>query len=45
MSDRRANRTNKIGLTKADYKAQPTSLCQGCGHNSISSQIVTAAYG
>ena len=35
---------NLIGLTKSDYRGSPTSLCQGCGHNSISSQIISAAY-
>ena len=35
---------NLIGLSKADYKGGPTSLCQGCGHNSISSQIMAAMY-
>ncbi len=35
---------NLIGLTKNDYKAQPSTLCKGCGHNSISSQIVQVAY-
>jgi 2-oxoglutarate ferredoxin oxidoreductase subunit beta len=35
---------NQIGLSKADYKGRSTTLCQGCGHNSISSQIITACY-
>ncbi|HEY44857.1 MAG TPA: 2-oxoacid:ferredoxin oxidoreductase subunit beta [Anaerolineae bacterium] len=35
---------NKVGLEKADYKGLPTTLCQGCGHNSISSQIIAACY-
>jgi 2-oxoglutarate/2-oxoacid ferredoxin oxidoreductase subunit beta len=35
---------NKIGLSRADYKGSPSTLCQGCGHNSISSQIIAAAY-
>jgi len=35
---------NLIGLSKADYRGNPTSLCQGCGHNSISSQIIAACY-
>lgn len=39
-----ATRTNEIGLTKSDYKGRPTTLCQGCGHNSISSQIMAACY-
>ncbi|MBN2547840.1 MAG: 2-oxoacid:ferredoxin oxidoreductase subunit beta [Anaerolineales bacterium] len=35
---------NLVGLTKADYRGNPTTLCQGCGHNSISSQIIAACY-
>lgn len=35
---------NRIGLDKADYKGRQTTLCQGCGHNSISSQIIAACY-
>lgn len=35
---------NLAGLTKNDYRGSPTTLCQGCGHNSISNQIVTALY-
>ena len=37
-------RTNAIGLTKNDYKAQPSTLCKGCGHNSILNQIIQVAY-
>ncbi len=39
-----ATTVNLVGLTKTDYKGQPTTLCQGCGHNSISSQIMAAMY-
>ena len=35
---------NKIGLTKNDYRGAPTTLCAGCGHNSINNQIIAAAY-
>jgi 2-oxoglutarate ferredoxin oxidoreductase subunit beta len=35
---------NLAGLTKNDYRGNPTTLCQGCGHNSISNQIVSALY-
>jgi len=35
---------NAIGLVKSDYRGLPTSLCQGCGHNSIASQIIAACY-
>ncbi len=37
-------RTNTIGLEKSDYKGAPSTLCQGCGHNSILSQIIAACY-
>jgi len=36
--------TNHIGLSKNEYKGLPSSLCQGCGHNSISNQISHQAY-
>jgi len=35
---------NEIGLTKNDYKGRRSTLCQGCGHNSISAQIIAACY-
>ncbi len=35
---------NLVGLSKADYRGNPTTLCQGCGHNSIASQIIAACY-
>jgi len=35
---------NKIGLERSDYKGLSTTLCQGCGHNSISSQITAACF-
>ncbi len=35
---------NAVGLGKKDYNGNPTTLCQGCGHNSISSQIIAACY-
>lgn len=37
-------RENLAGLSKADYRGNPTTLCQGCGHNSIASQIIAACY-
>lgn len=40
----RRSRTNEIGLAKTDYNGRPTTLCAGCGHNSISSQIIAACY-
>ena len=43
-NDDEQQRVNLIGLTKTDYKGQPTTLCQGCGHNSIANQIIQIAY-
>ena len=35
---------NVVGLGKGDYRGLPSTLCQGCGHNSIASQIIAACY-
>ncbi len=35
---------NRVGLNRADYKGHNSTLCAGCGHNSISNQIVAALY-
>jgi 2-oxoglutarate/2-oxoacid ferredoxin oxidoreductase subunit beta len=35
---------NLVGLAKNDYRGNPTTLCAGCGHNSISNQIISALY-
>jgi len=35
---------NLAGLAKNDYRGNPSTLCQGCGHNSISNQIISALY-
>jgi 2-oxoglutarate/2-oxoacid ferredoxin oxidoreductase subunit beta len=35
---------NSIGLSKADYRGSQSTLCQGCGHNSIANQIIAACY-
>lgn len=39
-----APNTNSVGLTKKDYSGGPSTLCTGCGHDSISSHIITACY-
>ncbi len=44
QTTRTRGKVNLAGFTKSDYKGKPTTLCQGCGHNSISSQIITASY-
>lgn len=38
------NQVNLAGLSRADYRGAPSTLCQGCGHNSIANQIVAACY-
>ncbi len=35
---------NAIGLSKADYRGAPSTLCAGCGHDSVASQIIAAAH-
>lgn len=37
-------RINEIGLERSDYGGNPTTLCKGCGHNSISNQIIAVTY-
>jgi 2-oxoglutarate ferredoxin oxidoreductase subunit beta len=36
--------SNKVGLSRNDYRGAPSTLCQGCGHNGIAAQIVAACY-
>jgi len=35
---------NLVGLSRSDYRGAASTLCQGCGHNGIASQIVAALY-
>src|SRR3972149_4538230 len=37
-------KVNRIGLTGADYKGKPSTLCDGCGHDAISSQLTKAFF-
>ena len=39
-----ATTQNSLGLERADYKGLPSTLCPGCGHDSIASQIIAAAW-
>ena len=39
-----SEKTNRLGLTRDDYKGRHTTLCAGCGHNSITNHIVKALY-
>lgn len=39
-----SGQVNKAGLGRAEYRGLPSTLCAGCGHNSISNQIISAMY-
>jgi 2-oxoglutarate ferredoxin oxidoreductase subunit beta len=43
-SSKPKNQVNQAGLSRNDYRGAPSTLCQGCGHNSIANQIVAACY-
>jgi len=36
--------TNRIGLVMQDYKGKDSTLCAGCGHDAITSQIIKALF-
>src|SRR5258706_15314649 len=36
--------SNRLGYTMADYKGADSTLCAGCGHDAITSQIIKAFY-
>src|SRR6266702_5952603 len=35
---------NKVGYTRRDYEGRISTLCAGCGHDSISAAIIQAVY-
>src|SRR5262247_4089203 len=35
---------NRLGLTINEYKGNDSTLCAGCGHDAITSQIIKAFY-
>ncbi len=35
---------NLAGLAKNEYRGSASTLCAGCGHNSISNQIISALF-
>lgn len=35
---------NRVGLTLQDYKGKDSTLCAGCGHDAITSQIIKAFF-
>ena len=36
--------SNQLGLTKQDYVGSKSTLCAGCGHDSITAQLINAAW-
>jgi len=49
IAKQRAARTstpkeNSLGLDKNTYKGRPSTLCKGCGHDSISQRIMNVAW-
>lgn len=40
----RTARVNKLGLSREDYKGSKSTLCPGCGHDSIANQITSMGY-
>jgi len=40
----RTPKTNIIGLEKNDYKGRDSTLCKGCGHDSISARIINSVW-
>src|ERR1700746_3959919 len=36
--------SNRLGYVMADYKGADSTLCAGCGHDAITSQIIKAFY-
>jgi len=39
-----ARKVNRIGLSVKDYRGGKTTLCAGCGHNSISERLIECCY-
>ena len=35
---------NFVGLSSIDYRGKPSTLCPGCGHNTVSNQIQQAVF-
>ncbi|MDZ7778518.1 MAG: 2-oxoacid:ferredoxin oxidoreductase subunit beta [Gemmatimonadota bacterium] len=36
--------TNELGLTRRDYEGSMSTLCAGCGHDSITAAVIQAAW-
>lgn len=43
-ASRATAKVNLLGLEKNDYKGRPSTLCKGCGHDSVSQRIMNVAW-
>jgi len=41
---RRAPKVNALGLEKTEYRGRNSTLCKGCGHDSISARIINVVW-
>jgi 2-oxoglutarate/2-oxoacid ferredoxin oxidoreductase subunit beta len=44
MTTKNISKTNQLGLSRSDYLGENSTLCKGCGHNSIANMIITACF-
>ena len=44
VSTPKPKNVNRIGLSRADYTGGLSTLCSGCGHDAVTSQIIKAFY-
>ncbi len=40
----RAPKINALGLEKTEYRGRPSTLCKGCGHDSVSQRIINSVW-
>ena len=40
----RAPKVNALGFEKTEYRGRPSTLCKGCGHDSISQRIINSVW-
>ena len=41
---RKGEKVNEIGLIRADYDGVMSTLCAGCGHDSVTAAMATAFF-
>ena len=44
MIRQKIEKKNSIGLSRSDYFGESSTLCKGCGHNSIANVIISACF-